>query len=377
MAVSLFIAGDVVPKGIRPDEFYEQGQRIFEEIKPYIIRADISIVNLEAPVIKNKPTPIQKSGPCLGVAPTTVEVLKNAGFGVITLANNHFFDQGQQGVDNTIDTCNLLNINVMGGGKTYKQARMPLFMDCNGHRIAFLNACEQEFSIATSEHGGSNPLDLINMQEDIAATRKEADFVVVILHGGIEQYHYPTPRMKRWFHHFVDLGADVVINHHQHCINGYEIYKEKPIFYGLGNFYFPWGDQSRPISWEYGYAVRLVLGDTVNFELIPYKQTASAITLRDRSDFEKEIELLNIPIVDDFLLQQKFDEYLINTERSIKSQLLPSLFRHRYIMSMANKGFFGKLYRGKSVFSLKNLLTCESHHESIKRLFIILTKSSI
>jgi len=143
---------------------------------------------------------------------------------------------------------------------------MPLILEHCGKKIGVINACEHEFSIADNEHGGSNALDLINMQEDITEVRKEADFVVLILHGGIEQYHYPTPRMKRWYRHFVDLGADAVVNHHQHCINGYEVYKGKPIFYGLGNFYFPWGSQSRPDSWKYGYAVRLNLDHEISLK---------------------------------------------------------------------------------------------------------------
>ena len=62
MAVTLFIAGDVVPKGIQPEAFKSKGEQIFREVKPYINGADFSIVNLEAPIIKDKPTPIKKSG---------------------------------------------------------------------------------------------------------------------------------------------------------------------------------------------------------------------------------------------------------------------------------------------------------------------------
>ena len=217
--MDIFIAGDVVPKGTQK-EFNTKGEQILGEIKPYVVGADFSIVNLEAPVINVKPTPIKKSGPCLGVAPLTVKVLKDAGFGVFTLANNHFYDQGQTGVNATIDTCNQYGILTAGGGKTDIQARKPLMLEKEGKQVAIINACEHEFSIATSEHGGSNPIDLIHMQKDITTARKIADYVVVILHGGVEQYHYPTPRMKRWYRHFVDLGADAVINHHQHCING-------------------------------------------------------------------------------------------------------------------------------------------------------------
>ena len=373
MAISLFIAGDVVPNSIRQEVFISKKEQIFGEIEPYIKESDYSIVNLEAPIIKDKPTPIKKSGPCLGIATSTIGVLKKKGIGVLTLANNHFFDQGQKGVENTINECKRLNISTVGGGATYSQARKPLLLERKGKRIAIINACEHEFSIADNEHGGSNPLDLINMQEDIASVRDQTNYVVLILHGGIEHYHYPTPRMKRWFHHFIDLGADAVINHHQHCINGYEIYQGKPIFYGLGNFYFPWGS-ARPDSWNYGYAVQLYLDNQINFRLIPYKQTIESITLRDRTLFENEISLFNMPIADDFLLQQKFDEFVMNREHIIKTELLPTILKNRFIVALAYRGYLGKLYTEKNVIRLKNKLMCESHLETIQRLMTILQR---
>jgi len=117
MAISIFIAGDVVPKGISPEEFTRNGEKIFSEMKPYITGADFSVVNLEAPIINKQPTPIKKAGPCLGVEPSTVEVLKDAGFQIFTLANNHFFDQGQEGVEHTINKAKKYGISVVGGVK--------------------------------------------------------------------------------------------------------------------------------------------------------------------------------------------------------------------------------------------------------------------
>ena len=373
MSISLFIAGDVVPKGIQPEAFCNKGEQIFADIKPFITSADFSIVNLEAPVIKDNPTPIRKDGPCLGIHASTISVLKDAGFSIVALANNHFFDQGQKGVESTINECNSLNIRVVGGGKTALEAQKPLLLEKGGKRFAIINACEHEFSIADNDHGGSNPLDFINMQKDITTVRNIVDYVVLILHGGVEQYHYPTPRMKRWYRHFIDLGADAVINHHQHCINGYEVYKGKPIFYGLGNFYFPWG-ANRPDSWKYGYAVKLTLSDQIGFELIPYEQTLDAILFRKREDFEKEISIYNLPIQNDFLLQQKFDERIINIENYLKLQLMPSFLRGKIVSSLICKGFLGKLYKGQSELSTKNKLTCESHRETITRLFEIMAK---
>lgn len=374
MAISLFIAGDVVPKGIRPEDFDNNGEQIFAEMKPYISGADFSIVNFEAPIIKEKNTPIRKDGPCLGVAPTTVSVLKKIGFNVFTLANNHFFDQGQKGVENTINECVSQNVKVVGGGKTVLQAREPLILMHKDGKVAIINACEHEFSIANIEHGGSNPIDLINLQEDISAIRSKVDYVVLILHGGIEGFQYPTPRMKREYRHFVELGADVVINHHQHCVCGYEIYKGKPIYYGLGNFYFPGEKQSRPLSWFYGYAVQITLGDKIDHNIIPYKQTSQLISIRDVKEFENEMSLLNIPIHNDFLLQQKFDDLLIDKEYFLKLQLMPSFLRGKLFSRLIIRRMLGKLFFGKYKLSTKNNLICESHIESIVRLFEIITK---
>ena len=373
MKISLFIAGDVVPKGIPAETFRKNGEQIFKDIKPHIKDSDFSIVNLEAPVITGSPTPIMKYGPCLCTAPSTVEVRKDAGFGIISLANNHFYDQGQQGVENTLSICKSLNMNTVGGGESLAESRKPLILNKDGKQIAIINACENEFSIANSYHGGSNPLDIINMQEDIAAVRKNVDYVISILHGGVEQYQYPTPRMKKWYRHFVDLGVDAVINHHQHCMNGYEVYKGKPIIYGLGNFYFPGGDK-RPKSWQYGYAIRLNLANHICFDLIPYRQTSDSIMIRDNFSFKKEIELLNLPIADDYLLQQKFDEHLIDIENYLKSQLLPSFLKGKIFSKLSARGILGKLYYSHQIFNIKNKLTCESHYESLQRLFSILTE---
>lgn len=375
MPIKVFIAGDVMPRMGQAKAFKDSSEKIFNDVKPYITDADIAVANLEAPVVFDKKTPIKKSGPNLHTSATTVEVLKNVGFNVVTLANNHFFDQGQQGVDNTINQCDFLGIQTTGGGRNMHQARKVLLLEHCGQQIALVNVCEQEYSIANSEHGGSNPLDLIYMQEDISYCRKKADYVVVIVHGGVEHYPYPTPRMKRWYRHFVDLGADVVVNHHQHCMNGYEIYKGKPIFYGLGNFYFPVRDGvSKPKSWGCGYAVLLTLDNTITFETIPYQQDVDGIRLRNKNEFEKEIELLNLPIADDYLLQQKFDEYIIDHENQIKTRWLPSILRNRIVLSLASRGYLGRLYKGNQAMVLNNLLTCESHYESLQRLFTILSK---
>ena len=370
MALSVIIAGDVVP----PVSLNE-GISIYEPLKSFLSEADCSIVNLEAPVLDRVSAPIKKSGPSLFTTESSVKQLSDAGFKVVTLANNHFFDYSQAGVDSTIDACQKFGLKTVGGGKSLNEAQKPLLYSKKDKTIAIINACEHEFSIAEPGHGGSNPLDIIQMQEDIARVRPLADFVIVIAHGGVENYQFPTPRMKRWYRHFVDLGADVVVNHHQHCICGYEVYRGKPIFYGLGNLYFPLRDSMvKYDTWQYGCLVRLSLGERIDYELIPYKQSSEGITIRDLEEFNKEIELLNLPIKDDYLLQQKFDEYLLDKEGELKMSLLPGFMKRGLVSSALKRGWMGKVYSGRSLYSLKNRLACESHHEALSRLFSILTK---
>lgn len=96
----------------------------------------------------------------------------------------------------------------------------------------------------------------------------------MIVHGGIELYPYPTPRMVSLYLWFIDLGADVVINHHQHCYSGYESYK-KGLFFMVWFFCFDWIGK-RKSDWNDGYMVRLSFEEdkplSETFEIIPYIQ---------------------------------------------------------------------------------------------------------
>lgn len=84
-----------------------------------------------------------------------------------------------------------------------------------------------------------------------------------MFHGGVEHYNLPSPEIKQLHRFFIEAGADAVVNHHQHCFSGYEVYKSRPIFYGIGNFLF---DDARKIDspWNYVYIVELRLNKVIN-----------------------------------------------------------------------------------------------------------------
>ena len=147
-----------------------------------------------------------------------------------------------------------------------------LYKQIGKETLAIVNCCEHESSIASDEHGGSNPLNPIAQYYAIQEAKKKADYVLVIMHGGVEHYQLPTPRMRETYRFFIDARADAVINHHQHCYSGYEIYQGKPIFYGLGNLCFDRSDKRGSI-WDEGYLVELSFANSlITHRIIPYHQ---------------------------------------------------------------------------------------------------------
>ena len=161
--IRILICGDYCPldrvKDLIEKEDYKS---VFGEICQYTSMADYSIVNLEAPVLNLDATPIEKFGPNLKCSSKAIEALNFAGFDMVTLANNHFYDYGDKGVLDTITSCEENNIDFVGGAIKMKEASRTFFKDINGMKVAFINCCEHEFSIATDKTGGSNPLNPSN-----------------------------------------------------------------------------------------------------------------------------------------------------------------------------------------------------------------------
>ena len=84
-------------------------------------------------------------------------------------------------------------------------------------------------------------IDPVRLFYDIAAAKKRHDYLIAVIHAGNEFYDLPSPRTKNLYRYLIDNGADAVVAHHTHRFSGYEIYKSKPIFYGLGNFIYKTG----------------------------------------------------------------------------------------------------------------------------------------
>lgn len=367
--MKILIAGDFCPQN-RVDDILKKGDYmpVLGTVKNLSYEADYSIINLECPLTRGNEKPIEKCGPNLRCSEKGIKAIKWADFDCVTLANNHFLDYGEHGVAETIQECNKMGVDIVGGGMNLEEASRILYKQINGRTLAVINSCEHEFSLATENSAGSNPLDPIQQFYDIRKARENADYVLVIVHGGHEHYNLPSPRMQETYRFFIDAGADAVVNHHQHCYSGCEVYQKKPIFYGLGNFCFDKLYDGMPEGWFEGYMVELGFDEKegVSYKLIPYTQCKKEPTVKlmkgeELNHFFGEMEKLNVIISDKQELKRRHVEWMEKTGSGFVHQYLP--YSNRWLISAYIRKLFPSFLSKEKLLMLQNHLECESHRE--------------
>ena len=361
----IIIAGDFTTEG-RGEKTVVRGDAISDDIVALFKTADYNIVNLEAPLANLDCNPICKSGPHLKTIPQTIQYLKDSSIHAVTLANNHFCDYGEEGVRLTIEELNKIGIDHVGGGRTAEELSKPLIHHSSEGNIAFLNYCEHEFSI--QDGYGSNPLSVVKAFYDIQKVKKEADIIIVIVHGGSEGYQLPSPRMKELYRCFVDMGANAVVNHHQHCYSGYEEYKDGFIIYGLGNFFFDSLSQ-KDSKWNDGYFVQFEVNKKriSKLSIHPYEQCINdridvhLMSKEKESCFFNSINKLNSIIRDEKELEKEFHSFCQMKLKNYYSAFSP--YSNRYLRYLCKHGLLPSFINKSKRYELLDYLECESHRD--------------
>ena len=363
----VFVVGDVY-LGRRLNEFSRmRPELVFQGIREHVLSSDLSVFNLEGP-ITNKGTQITKTGPNLKMAPGAEDFLRNAGFQLATLANNHIFDFGEPGLSETISRLGKVGLNCVGAGRSLEKARAPYILELEGRSVGILNFAENEWSTTHSNSAGANPIDPVKNFRDIDGLTKRVDRVVVITHGGHEFSKYPTPAMRDRMRFYVEAGAHAVLNHHQHIVSGFERYRGAPIFYGLGNCLFDSGAKASE-AWYAGLGVTLTFTAAgVDFELHHFNQCGAEPRILPCSEGEAEqrtLELneLNGIIADDDLLEHHSSEEFKARANLYRSYLYP--IQNRYIQALHNRGLLPSFLSDKKKRLYLNLIRCESHREAL------------
>ncbi len=237
--MKIIIGADLVPTSSNCDLFKSGdidqifGKKIIEILKS----ADYSVFNLEVPLY-NGDTPINKCGPVLSSETSTICGIKALNPYLLSIANNHILDHGEDGLISTINTLEENDINYIGAGKDLESAKKPFIIDNGEVKVGIYSCAEHEFSIASEKSPGANPFDALYSLDDIQVLKSKVDYVIVLFHGGKELYRYPTPMQQKRCRRMIEKGADVVICQHSHCVGCEEIYNNGTIVYGQGNFLF-------------------------------------------------------------------------------------------------------------------------------------------
>jgi poly-gamma-glutamate capsule biosynthesis protein CapA/YwtB (metallophosphatase superfamily) len=230
--------------------------------------ADITVANLECPLTQTG-TPHPTKPIVFRGSPANAAGLVYAGIDVVSLANNHVIDYGLAGLDETRSTLRQRGIAFSGAGATSTEAYEPVFLSRSGLTFGFL-----AFSDRTGQYNNDQPyldagenkpgfanLTIFALSREIADLRADADIVVVEMHSGVEYSIEPTLAAdpgagdegyspvaraplttdREVRRHALEAGADVVICHHPHITQGFEVYQGKLIAHSLGNFAFDLG----------------------------------------------------------------------------------------------------------------------------------------
>jgi len=198
------------------------------------------IANLEGPIVTHENESIEKKI-CFN-SEKVVDFLIECGVKIVSLANNHMFDIPGS-IKYTKDQLEKNNILNFGAGKSFEDASKMLLFDINGNKIIFLAFGWEVIGCkpANRNSEGVNSLKVQHVFNSVKRARKRYpnDYVVIFMHWGYELEKYPLPMHRQLAHELIDIGVNAIIGCHSHCIQGVEIYKESPIVYGLGNWYFP------------------------------------------------------------------------------------------------------------------------------------------
>jgi poly-gamma-glutamate synthesis protein (capsule biosynthesis protein) len=366
--IRILIGGDIYPAGRIQSAFIKgRAFEIFHDLLEEITRADLSIANLECPLV-SKETPIDKAGPVLGANSLCIKGLSTATWKILNLANNHSFDHGAEGLRETMHTIRAEGLSVVGAGMNIREAQIPLVEEIDGQRIVIYAMAEREFSTADRNTPGANPLDLISFVNAIRLYKQQGLFIV-LLHGGKEYYAYPSPEMIRRCRFMIEMGADAVVCCHTHGPLPWEVHAERPIIYGLGNLIFE-SDSEEPDPWYEGYMAKLTIENgQIRFDPIPYVQSKKmpgvcGMDHATRERFLEDIQVRGSRLKDGAFIEDQWGGYC----RGQRIPYLTGLFGYNRFMRKLRKLLLRTIHSHKDILQALHLVKCETHQEVLSEI---------
>ena len=250
---------------------------IFSDLKAvnFFDNRDLISANLEGAVTNGGEhyKPIHSND--FAFSPEVIDSIKDYGFNFFSISNNHLSDQGDIGIKETETNLSALGINYSGCRDGLVDECSVRIVEINGKKIGMLG-----LSMVYSK------LDLDKLSDTVNNLAKETDLIFANVHWGIEYVHQFNQQQQIFAHKLIDLGVDIIVGHHPHVVQGMEMYKNKPIFFSLGNFVF---DQYFSQATQTGLALGMELkDDNLSILFHPFKSNITKpilLTDDDKSNF--------------------------------------------------------------------------------------------
>lgn len=213
-----------------------------KDVVDIMTRSDLMVVNSEF-AVSNRGKPIEGKKYTFRAKPERLNIYHEMGVDLALLANNHVYDYGKEAFLDMFDAFDSVGIPYIGAGHNLEEAMKPYNVVINGFKVAIINGSRAEKYRLTPGATASEPgiflcYDTTNMVNAIRKAKEENDIVIAVIHFGKELSHDLEKEQVESARLYIGSGADMVVGHHAHMLQGVEFYKDKPIIYNLGNFIF-------------------------------------------------------------------------------------------------------------------------------------------
>jgi len=335
----IFMGGDFVPV------CYDKDYDPFKELGKLIKADDIVICNLETTFFKGYQRPFRT--PLLWSPPENIRFLESLKLDVACLANNHIMDYGYKSMQRTKRLLANHQIGFFGAGMDLHDSLRPLIIKRNNLTFGFLGFTSKAYYVNALISGwntpGSPPIKINLIHKQIKSLKEQCDFICICLHWGHEYTNIPTRSQRILAKKIVDAGADLIIGTHPHVIQGFEVIAGKPVFYSLGNFFFPAFEtiSGAKHTWiedcHYSMVVLLdIYKDRISSEILPVKFQDNKVVIL--SGDEKSKILSKLSAYNESMKQGKDNLLYLKDKKKIKKTFI------RYLKSRPLNLFKNSLF---------------------------------
>ena len=352
-----------------------------ETLSSHLNRSDLNVLNLETTITQG-PATLRATTRLFREQPSALEFLKSHNFNLVSLANNHVMDYLEVGLEETLKHLDSYSLGHAGAGFDRDTIYQPYRFEKNAEKISIICVADGELGNEKFNHGvGTADVTSFRVVDQIRKSKAEGCFTIVFVHAGIEFLPYPPPFIQDIYRNLVAQGADCVIGHHPHIVQGMEFYSGAPIFYSVGHFdlYREGGRTDERLGLM--VSLGLLNAQLTKVNLVPFRIEEQAINLLDKAEFNNFLELFkerSARLTDLVFLDKLWGSYVSTRQPLLDFRRAVSLYRNdsdlsiktaRTIVSSLNSGFIYKTLEEKPV--------CDNQCRKILREHRLLKKQRI